>query len=150
MRLTFDRTRVHALLEHALAASERRPTFAQLYDPAYRKAGREHVSEPEGSDIDRSRIPAGLWLVGDQGVYLLSNADPGPTRPPEIAPAYAREADPERLAFEDWWAAKHASFGGDDGVEFLSAASIQSWLDESRGDTLIADVSSEHIRLLLR
>ena len=38
---------------------------------------------------------------------------------------YARECDPTKLQFETWWANKRASFGGDDGVEFIAMADIE-------------------------
>jgi hypothetical protein len=56
----------------------------------------------------------GLWLVGDQGVYLMPN-----TTATKRTIVYARECDPTKLDFETWWANKVASFGGDDGVEFI-------------------------------
>jgi Protein of unknown function (DUF3085) len=56
----------------------------------------------------------GLWLVGDQGVYLMPN-----TTATKRTIVYARECDPTKLDFETWWANKDASFGGDDGVEFI-------------------------------
>jgi len=57
----------------------------------------------------------GLWLVGDEGVYLMPNSD-GDTR----TIAYAKECDPTKLDFDEWWNVKRATFGGDDGVEFIS------------------------------
>lgn len=63
----------------------------------------------------------GLWLVGDQGVYLMPNTTDGihhTTDAPRIV-VYARECNPDTMPFDDWWQAKRASFGGDDGVEFL-------------------------------
>ncbi|MBY0561507.1 MAG: DUF3085 domain-containing protein [Hyphomicrobium sp.] len=69
----------------------------------------------------------GLWLVGDTGVYLMSNGDPmlpDPKQPKRSLVAYAHECNPETMAFDDWWDAKRASFGGDDGVEFVPLASV--------------------------
>lgn len=60
----------------------------------------------------------GLWLVGDEGVYLMPNTE-GETR----TIAYARECDPTKS--DDWWHVKRASFGGDDGVEFISVEEIE-------------------------
>jgi hypothetical protein len=67
----------------------------------------------------------GLWLVGDEGVYLMPNTT---TKSPAIV--YARECDPTKLAFETWWAKKRASFGGDDGVEFIPLTDIEKLLAE--------------------
>lgn len=71
----------------------------------------------------------GLWLVGDQGVYLMGNHE----RPPlpkgqSYAVVYAVECDPETCAFDDWWAVKNATFGGDDGVEFLDLKGVENWI----------------------
>ena len=62
----------------------------------------------------------GLWLVGDEGVYLMPNTE-GETR----TIAYAKECDPTKLDFDEWWNVKRASFGGDDGVEFISIEEIE-------------------------
>ena len=59
----------------------------------------------------------GLWLVGDQGVYLLSN---GKLAEGERALViYADECHP--VGNPDWWHYKRRHFGGDDGIEFLDA-----------------------------
>ena len=60
----------------------------------------------------------GLWLVGDEGVYLMPNTE-GETR----TIAYAKECDPTKS--DDWWEVKRATFGGDDGVEFISLEEIE-------------------------
>lgn len=80
----------------------------------------------------------GLWLVGDQGVYLMPNTTDGihhknlgkdDTR----LVVYARECNPNKLGFDDWWDVKRSTFGGDDGVEFLN---LQEILDiAARGAT---------------
>jgi hypothetical protein len=62
----------------------------------------------------------GLWLVGDQGVYLMPNTE-SETR----TIAYAKECDPTKLDFDEWWQVKRATFGGDDGVEFISIEEIE-------------------------
>jgi hypothetical protein len=62
----------------------------------------------------------GLWLAGDDGVYLMPNAA-APTR----TIVYAKECDPTKLEFDDWWQVKRATFGGDDGIEFISIEEIE-------------------------
>lgn len=114
MKLHFKRTRVEALLAHALAA----PKTAPLYGT---KTGR------------------GLWLVGDQGVYLMSNGKPEPDRANDGHVAYAKECDPTQ-PFEEWWENKQASYGGDDGVDFLDAAFVRQALDTSTGPWVTLDV----------
>lgn len=65
----------------------------------------------------------GLWLVGDRGVYLMPN-----TTARKFTVVYARECDPTKLDFETWWANKGASFGGDDGVEFIGLKEIDRFV----------------------
>lgn len=65
----------------------------------------------------------GLWLVHDQGVYLMSNGIPHLERPgqPEsskIVPA--RGCDPKKDS--DYWSAASDLVGGDDFVEFIEIA----------------------------
>ncbi|MBP8936883.1 MAG: DUF3085 domain-containing protein [Agrobacterium sp.] len=62
--------------------------------------------------------PAGFWIVGDQGVYLMHN---GKATDGKQLVVYAQECNPDAMPFEQWWAAKRDSFGGDDGCEFIGA-----------------------------
>jgi len=84
----------------------------------------------------------GLWLVGDEGVYLMPNTE-GETR----TIAHAKECDPTKLDFDEWWRVKRATFGGDDGVEFISLADIDGLLIPAktgmRAEQLIIDLSPQ-------
>lgn len=74
----------------------------------------------------------GLLLVGDQGVYLMSNGVPILQRPG--APAghskvvYANGINPN--TDEDWYDRKRATFGGDDGAEFIDAAAVRTLIKQ--------------------
>lgn len=68
----------------------------------------------EGQD---EREKPGFWLVGDQGVYVMSNGKLAEGKRPLVI--YACECDPK--ADPDWWDYKRQHFGGDDGVEFIDA-----------------------------
>lgn len=73
----------------------------------------------------------GLWMVGDHGVYLMPNTTDGIhhrklDKDDRRLVVYARECNPDRMEFDDWWENKRRSFGGDDGVEFLDLKEIQS------------------------
>jgi hypothetical protein len=59
----------------------------------------------------------GLWLVGDQGVYLLSNGKLAEGARALVV--YSNECHP--VGNPDWWHYKRRHFGGDDGIEFLDA-----------------------------
>jgi hypothetical protein len=83
----------------------------------------EHVrNAPKQATLYGKVTELCLWLVGDQGVYLMS---PGrPHLPKEDNPEhhhviYAVECDPDTMEFDDWWINKQNSFGGDDGCETI-------------------------------
>jgi len=59
----------------------------------------------------------GLWLVGDEGVYILSNGKLAERQRPLVV--YAEECDPKTNP--DYWHYKRQNFGGDDGIAFLDA-----------------------------
>jgi hypothetical protein len=104
MKLTFDRATVDKLIAHAKAAPEHRAPYGGG-DPA----------------------PPGLFLVGDDGVYLFSNGIP-PLMNPETTKhvvVYAAEVDPTKLPFEEWWANKQAGYGGDDGMDLLPLTDLE-------------------------
>jgi hypothetical protein len=75
----------------------------------------------------------GLWLVGDHGVYLMANTKDGPRekarkKDDKAFVVYAKECNPDTT--EEWWDVKRASFGGDDGVEFLSLREIEGLISK--------------------
>nr|WP_275405117.1 DUF3085 domain-containing protein [Novacetimonas pomaceti] len=77
---------------------------------------------------------------------LLSNGYPGFSDAEGQANlvAYAVEADP-RTRPDDWYDVKRASFGGDDGAEFLSADTIRKALEATVGSRLWIDVTPARI-----
>ncbi|RWM20636.1 MAG: DUF3085 domain-containing protein [Mesorhizobium sp.] len=77
----------------------------------------------------------GLWLVGDQGVYVLSNGKLSDGGKPMVC--YAGECNPGSNS--DWWEYKRRYFGGDDGIEFLAAEKILALAD--------ARPSATHLRI---
>lgn len=73
----------------------------------------------------------GLWLVGDHGVYLMPNTTDGVHhaklgKDDKRLVVYANECNPDRMKFDEWWDSKRRSFGGDDGVEFISLEDVVS------------------------
>ena len=66
-----------------------------------------------------------LWLVGDHGIYLMSNGDPADLINKEDEPtkcfvAYAEGCNPNVDDFDTWWHNKREWFGDDDGVDGLN------------------------------
>lgn len=67
----------------------------------------------------------GLWLVGDNGVYIMSNGKlAGGARPLVV---YSEECHP--TGNPDWYDYKRRHFGGDDGIEFIDAERLIPLLD---------------------
>lgn len=67
-----------------------------------------------------SEARAGLWLVGDEGVYIMASGKLVDGQKPFVV--YAEECDPKTNP--DYWHYKRRHFGGDDGVEFLDAVEL--------------------------
>lgn len=59
----------------------------------------------------------GVWLVGDEGVYIMSNGKLAEGQRALVV--YAEECDPKTNP--DYWHYKRQYFGGDDGIDFLDA-----------------------------
>lgn len=159
MKLTFPREKVIELLEHAEAAAERRPTLEQIVTPECWRDDMDSTRRQrlmaevtadgfafsaEAADVDMAKIPAGLTLVGDQGVYLMSNGLPGLPTGENVA--YAIEVNPRKLDFDTWWNAKRASFGADDGTVPISAEAVRAFLPPE-GD-LVLDVTEDAIAFM--
>ncbi|MCZ4261548.1 DUF3085 domain-containing protein [Limimaricola sp. G21655-S1] len=145
MRATFDADHLLELLALSETARTRRPTYAQLFDPTLWRAdleaaGRAAAMEglrtdvcpnPTIDDLDCTRIPPGLMLAGDEGIYFMTNAvspEMEALRARGRHVAYAREADPTWMPCKDVRHAQHTIFGREDGVEFLGAEQLQRGL----------------------
>lgn len=77
----------------------------------------------------------GIWLVGDQGVYIMSNGKLADRMRPLVV--YAEECHP--TGNPDWWHYKQRHFGGDDGIEFLEAEGVLRLIN--------ADMALTHLRI---
>jgi hypothetical protein len=123
MRLTFPNADLIRLLEDATAK--------------WPKGTRANFGQKEPA-------PPGFWLVGDEGVYLMHNGMG--TGEGKAVVVYAKECDPTKLAFDDWWGAKQATFGGDDGVEYLEPAFLIDAI--TRGDDIAIEFSANSFELI--
>lgn len=79
----------------------------------------------------------GLWLVGDEGVYLLSNGRLAEGQHPLVV--YAEECDPKNNP--DCWHYKRRHFGADDGIEFVDAAELEG--------LMAASPAATHLRIVM-
>lgn len=131
--LTFKVSEVRRLAEHSKAAKKHTPTYEDLFNPEYHRGGKikEKDGWPDRDNIDIDKIPAGLILVKDQGVYLMSNGSPGLLKEGSThhVVAYAEEADPNCKSFDDWWDAGQRIMGGDDCAISLPLTMFEAVLD---------------------
>ena len=74
----------------------------------------------------KGEIP-GLWLVGDQGVYIMSNGKLADGDRPLVI--YSDECHP--VGNPDSSHYKHCHFGGDDGIEFIDAERLIPLFDRN-------------------
>ena len=133
MKLTFKRDEVKKLVEHT-------------------KNAEEHMSLGKVPETKR----AGLLLVGDKGVYLMSNAkdhlrrDESDPEDKRSFVAYANECNPDKMDLDDWRYAKGASFGGDDGADFIPIEDIERGLKNSKkkDGALTLDVTPQSIGVM--
>ena len=80
---------------------------------------------------------AGLWLVGDEGVYAMSNVKLAGSQRALVV--YVEECNPQ--SNPDYWHYKRQYFGGDDGVEFLDAMEIER--------LITAAPDATHLRIIM-
>lgn len=109
----------------------------------------EHAENaPESKALYGDDTGPALWVVGDHGVYLMSNGEPALTRyekdqVTKNKVVYARECNPDTMSFDEWWSAKRASFGGDDGADALTCAELREMLAAYERQ----DLKAESLRL---
>ncbi|RVD01308.1 DUF3085 domain-containing protein, partial [Mesorhizobium sp. M7A.F.Ca.ET.027.02.1.1] len=73
----------------------------------------------------------GLWLVGDEGVYIMSNGKLAEGSRALVV--YAEQCHPKGDG--DWWDYKRRHFGADDGIEFIEAERLIPLFDRNMGAT---------------
>jgi hypothetical protein len=76
---------------------------------------------------------SGFWLVGDEGVYIISNGKLAEGQKPLVV--YSNECHPKGT--DDWWDYKRRHFGRDDGIEFIDADLVVPSFDRNFGATYL-------------
>lgn len=118
--LMFLKVDVQRLIDHAATTTLHEPTYDQLYEPQFHKPGVKIGEDefPTAEQIDMAKIPPGLFLVKDSGIYLMSNGFPRlPTDGKHVV--YAQEPYDHTLPSYDWDAGQRI-MGGDDVVIHLA------------------------------
>lgn len=73
----------------------------------------------------------GLWLVGDEGVYILFNGKLAEGQKALVI--YAEQCHPKGDI--DWWDYKRRHFGADDGIALIKAERLIPLFDRNMGAT---------------
>jgi len=100
LRLRFNGEGVSRCIKHALASEKHNATYSD----------------------DRDNPGPGLWFVKDDGVYILSNGDPGDVLEDgdtKLFVVYADGFDPKKVDFDDWYHRAREGLGGDDFVDVI-------------------------------
>ena len=126
--LTFKIHDVKKLIEELDAASSFSPSTDDLFNPEMYSDGivrdkngrteqeaekHDGIFWPSEDFIDQSKIKPALILVGDHGVYLITNAKMDGSPSSRGTVAYANGCNPE--LDDDFYENKRNLFGGDDG-----------------------------------
>lgn len=124
--LTFGATAVRRIITHAKSA------------PSHHMGWSEYLPQPA------------VILVGDQGVYLMSNGEPPlkhRTGSNRNFVAFAKGINP--YCDPNWWQAKRESFGADDGTEcLLIIDDLQLLIDRGEEDIRL-EITDDHTGLLM-
>jgi hypothetical protein len=97
---------------------------------------------PHGDFSSTEQARPGLWLVGDQGVYIMANGKLPEGGKPFVV--YSEQCHPNGDI--DWWDYKRRHFGGDDGVEFIAAEQLIPLFDRNlRATHINMDLTEDEI-----
>lgn len=95
---------------------------------ALQKAFEEIISAQTARELNGTETGKGLWLVSDQGIYLIPNTTDGihhKNDGPRVV-IYAEESNPTVRPFDAWRAAIDTTLGGDDGIAFIDAFALRA------------------------
>lgn len=96
----------------------------------------------------KERKEKGLTLVGDHGIYLMSNAKGQRKTKGVYKIAYCKECNPTKQDFDTWYDAKIKIFGGDDGCIFFELDTIKNWVENSNKEECFIDLKPSTAKLL--
>ncbi len=134
MKLHFATAVVQSLIDHGVTSSQRMPALEQRFQDRFQKEGTDLPIDGKGAlpsidDIDMTKVPPGLWLVCDGGIYLMSNGRPGLRTKGEALRnivACTKECEPD--ANFAWWEVRQAIFDSSGGGLFLESHFVDMML----------------------
>lgn len=144
--LKFKMVEVKKLVDELNSATEFSPIFADLYNPELfpngeplDKQGRtekealaagERFFTPSSEQMLKDKVKPSLTLVGDQGVYLMTNASLPGTPSSRGTVVYAQGCNPE--LDDDFYENKRDLFGCDDGADTVPVEWFELALDKGK------------------
>ena len=144
-KLTFKADEIRPLIEHARRCGKHRMTYDQLLDAC----GGDFDRADRLSDEERAELPdvgPGLFLVKDEGIYLMSNGEPADTikvsapngsgETDGCRVAYAKGFDPAGRGRMDGWNDADAG-GGDDFSEAIGGDMWRKLLTDETDEIVI-------------
>ncbi len=107
-----------------------------------------HVPYTGGAWGSPEKTTPGLNLVGDDGVYWMSNRL-GEDNHSDVKSGGSTKNVIHALECPAGdWEAKRRAFGGDDGVEFVELPIIEKWLADSLGKWAVLDLTPKGMEFL--
>jgi hypothetical protein len=96
----------------------------------------------------------GLFLVGDQGIYLMSNGipnliDPNGTTKDTSVVSYPKECNPIK-DHEGYYQFKDEVYGGDDGVDLLEMNMFEKLFDPNPPKTFEIKLTETSISVIIK
>ena len=133
-KLKFNKAKVAKALSHSESCNQRSWSYDQLLDQLPEKHWFADTPEAKAAReaAEAKQAPTGVWLVADEGVYIMSNGTGTvgkTTRSKTVAYAHGHRD----------YEAKRAAVGGDDFQIYVEAEIIQEALDhiDSTNMTLV-------------
>lgn len=162
-KITFKVGDVRRIYEHSKAAVEHSASYEHLFDAKYHKGGvilckdgkpysknSKEFNFPDDDNIDCKLIPACLDLVGDHGIYLMSNGIPRQVieeGKQNGAVVYSKESNP--INSDDWDEAKNCIFGCDDGSIPLPLSMFEEIMKLADDATFQISLTATSVKVIL-
>ena len=155
--LVFDIDGVRQCVQHAMNSDRHTPAFADYDNPAFYPRGRvPYIVDPQtgsrrvdSEKIDTRRVPPALWIVKDDGIYLVSNGFPkmpgrDPAHPSRMFVVYARGFNPD--VDPDVHDAACAAAGGDDFAEPVEIVpDLLAFIADPQAGALVVQMNETHL-----
>ena len=143
LRFNIEQVRKH--YEHAKASDQHKPTFGEQIDAFGDDAIGMEYGEIERKMNAKGALKPALWLVKDEGIYIMSNGT-AENRPDVV---FAKGFNPKTRDRMEVWGDARDAVGGDDFVELIDHDTCEALLANKQAKTLGIKVTANRIEFLL-